>query len=760
VFRKTPRVPPNKEIRVKGKEKSVRSVVVIAFPHPDENADVKAETLYCFLPTKTRADLPFLIQGDFIPTLGRENIEKNEWNRWLLKKLGELAAESFLEMREDTLFSHHIYDLIPLPDEVLDEMIRIVPETIFNKLRKARIAACDGSWEKIRDAALIDRGLSGLISERDLKSVYGRTIRKVKDELDDRGIKVLSELGAKQFGVKEIVRLLDIALAVKSKKGDWFLDVYDYLNSKKDGMWAGNGIWKDMETLKFLRTSRGVLVAPRDEKKPFRLLTHYPQKKEIGNLDKIFDEGELVFLDKFFQVARKGTSARIDAELEEKRQRVKDFLKEYGVEKFMEEYHIIDKVVLSRFDSHRCKQFNKKKFVIFTNFIRENMSLYANRVRSQRSSISEDMVFEDIRKRLLLRGFYFESGERKESLFRPEDLYFYKLKGKKTAVYNLFKGIDGVPFLSPIYYDDRLTQGYSTVDSRQKHGRVREVPDWDSFFREMGVWSSPRLLARDIDIFENNPKYKSIQFEYSSWGHRLIGDHFLPDLEKLLNNTAGETPKRVPPKMTIFLDSIARNWERDYKKRTTSKYWWSHYGEKTKKVEFSSFINQLKESYWMPSENLPGLFMPEQCYVGTPENKLLLSEDTPFVPNLPAYRALYKAIEVNDSPSINHLLDCLVGLKLAWRGDDFPADWLRKMEAIYGFLSEVMRKDRDISESATITQKFQSEDLIFLPTERRNWWGIKDVYWNKFDNVFSWMKGYLCPEYRPELEIFFRGIRG
>jgi hypothetical protein len=424
----------------------------------------------------------------------------------------------------------------------------------------------------------------------------------------------------------------------------------------------------------------------------------------------------------------------------------------------MEEYHIIDKVVLNSFDSGRSERFNKKKLVIFTNFIRENMSLYANRVRSQRSGVSDDRVFEDIRKRLLLKGFCFEKGKRKEGLFRPEELYFYKPKGGKTAVCNLFRGIDGVPFLSPIYYDERFAKGYSTVDFKQKRGRVREVPDWGGFFREMGVWSSPRLLARDISISEDDPKHKSIQFEYSTWGHKLIGDHYFPDLEKLLNNTTGETPKRVPPKMTAFLDSVARNWDRDYKKRTTSTYWWSRYGDKTKSVQFASFITQLKELYWMPSENLPGLFRPKECYVGTLENKLLLSEDTPFVPNVPAYRALYKAIEVNDSPSIKHLLDYLVELKNAWRGDDFPADWPRKMEAIYGFLGEAVQKDKDILGSAPITQRFQSEDLIFLPTERRNWWGIKDVYWNKFDNVFSGMKGYLSPEYRPELETFFRGI--
>jgi len=114
---------------------------------------------------------------------------------------------------------------------------------------------------------LLDQGLSGLILEKDLKAVYRRKVRKVKNELDDRGRKVLTELGARRFGVKEIVGLLKIAQGVKSKKGEWFLDVYDYLKRKKDGSWRGNRIWKDIDALKFLLTSTGELVPPRDERR-------------------------------------------------------------------------------------------------------------------------------------------------------------------------------------------------------------------------------------------------------------------------------------------------------------------------------------------------------------------------------------------------------------------------------------------------------------------------------------------------------------
>ncbi len=758
VFKKSVRVPHKKEIRVKGKENVVKTLVVIAFPHPEENIDVTAEKVYCFLPTEKRTDLPFLIQGDFIPTLGRENIESNEWNRWLLKKIGELASNSFLEVREDRLYSEHLYNLIPLPEEVKDEMIRIVPETITKNLRTKEIAWCESSWERVQNAVLLDHGLYELIPEIDLKKVFRRKVKRVRNELGERGRKILLELGVKYFGLREVVKLLRIPKNLKRKKGPWFLDIYDYLRRKKQTSGWRSEIWDNLWDVRLLRTSTGEVVAPRDKKRPFRLITHYPQRKEIGNLDKIFEEGELVFLDKFFQVAKKGTKKQIDIELEEKRREVKDFLKEYGVEKYMEEYHIINKVVLESFESGRCDRFNKKKLVIFTNFIRENLSLYANRIRAQRSGISGYKIFDGIRKKLLLKGFYYENGKRREGLFRPEELYFYKLKGKKTDVYNLFRGIDGIPFLSPIYYQERIVKGYSTIDTKQRRGRVREVPEWDDFFREMGVWSSPRLLARNIHISEDNPKYKNIPFKYSTEGHRLLGDHDFPDLKSLLNSLEDKVPQNKHTKMQIFLDLIGRNWDKVYKKRRTSRYRRFYYTQYITQVDFSSFICQMEELEWMPSDNLPGLFKPEQCYVGTSENRLLLGGDIPFVPNLTAYRSLYKAVGVNEAPTTDQLLDYLAELKNVWRGENFPANWREKVEAIYGFLNEVIQKDRDIEESAAILQRFQSEDLIFLPTKKRNWWGIKDVYWDKLDKVFSWMRGYLSPEYRPELEDFFRQI--
>ncbi|MCK4819977.1 hypothetical protein KA005_29700, partial [bacterium] len=440
------------------------------------------------------------------------------------------------------------------------------------KLKKEKIANCESSWELIKDAALLDEELTELITEKDLKEVFRRRVRKVWIGLDDRGRKVLSELGVKEFGLQEMVRLLKLSRKLKRKRGQWFLDTYDYLRRKKQALWERKDIWDMFWNIKFLRTSTGELVAPRDSRKPYRLVTHYPQKKEIGNLDKIFESGELVFLDKFFQVAKKGTKRRIDPDLEEKRKRVKDFLKEYDVEKYMEEFHIINRVVLESFTSGRYHRFKKKRLVIFTNFIRENLSLYANRIRGQRSYISEDEIYDDIKGKLLLKGFYFENGRRREGFFKPEELYFYKLRSKITDVFKLFKGVDGIPFLSQIYYDRKLVRGYSTVDPSQRRGRKKEVLSWDDFFKEMGVWSSPRLLAQDIAIDKNDPRYGEIPFQNSTEGNRLLGDHYFPDFEELLNHLGSESEKSRLNKMRVFLELLARNWDSKYKNRTTSRY--------------------------------------------------------------------------------------------------------------------------------------------------------------------------------------------
>ncbi len=95
-----------------GKEGIKETRITIAFPLDGTTRDEirNAGVVYCFLPTKKRTDLPFLIQADFLPTIGRENITDHPWNVWLMNELGILAAESIDKTKYDEQFYASLYD--------------------------------------------------------------------------------------------------------------------------------------------------------------------------------------------------------------------------------------------------------------------------------------------------------------------------------------------------------------------------------------------------------------------------------------------------------------------------------------------------------------------------------------------------------------------------------------------------------------------------------------------------------------------------
>jgi len=755
VFSESVDVPEDNKIRIKGKENIKKTRVVIAYPHPEQDppVDISSECIYCFLPTEKITDLPFLVQGDFIPTLGRENIEDNKWNRWLLEQIPGLAVKSYMTLKNDAAFKESLYSLIPLPDEVPDRMLKSIPERTIELLRTEKIAPdSKGNWFKPENVALIPENLRTLLTNKDLKAVFGKPTRQVFASLNQRAIEVLEVLGINQVSLKEVVALLEHAPLLIKKKPSWFLDVYDYLAQESNSFDSViKEIYDSLWDIQFLLTSPGKLISPRDQTKPYQLITHYPQRKEIGNLAKIFEDGELVFLDKFFQIEKKGGKARPNPELEKKRDRVKDFLKRYGVDKYMEEFHIINKVILETFDSGRFRDFSDKKMAIFTNFIRENLSLYANRIRSQRSSVKDEELFREIREKLRVKGFYFQNGKRKEGFFKPEELHFYRQKGKKTDVASVFSGVDNVPFLSTMYYDRKLTKDYSTVSEERRRGRRRAVPSWDEFFKQMGVWSSPRIIPREVSIAWDVKKYPGIPFRHSTWGHKLLDDHVMPDFDNLLQHVTDK--KRVMhARMQRFCLLLAKNWNEKYKPRTASTYWWSHYGEQKDKVPYATFLQRLKDTSWLPSDNnKETLYRPGQTHMGSAENKYLLPSSTPFVTYSKEYHAFFNALGVNQSPGKSSVLTHLRELAETWEGKNFPASWTPRLEAIYRFLLQDSDPDE---ENDSVIEALSEEPLIFLPTPKKNWWAFREVFWQDKGSAFSDLRGYLSAVYREDLMPF------
>lgn len=765
VFSRTVRVPRSrKEIRLGPKKDVEQTTLVIAFPTPEGSSipDLRSECLYCYLPTKRRPDMSFLVQGDFIPTLARENIDEDSpWNRWLLGEIAKLAADSYLELRKDSMFRDHLFDLIRLPDEVGDPLFKEVANQILNHLGNRAIAPVRmeaDRWRKPSGVAIVPSELRRLLKFRDLKAMFGNRRQHADEELGERAHKVLGRLGAPEVGLSEVIGLLDSTEAVKSKSSSWFLDIYDYLAQQYEfrRLYDTKAEFERLARVPFLSTSDGRLVAPADYSGSDRLLVQHPQTKSLGGWVKMFDEGELVFLDRHFQEAKKDRRVKINPELEEKRKRVKAFLRQYGVAPMMRPYQIIQRVILPKFESGKFRGYPDEKLVLFTNYVRENLIAYVNQMRSQRKSLqSDEEAIADIRETLRLKGVYIEDGHRVEGYFSPSELYIDNHGRRLEPIARALDGIETTPYVSPIYRDRQIVRGYTSVPRR---GRRQEVVDWDTFFEKLGVWRSPRLRVLEpvnLGWRHEGREWVSKPDDFSRY-NRLCEDKVLPDLELLLQYYK-QDPVARHKQVRLFRDLLAEFWEQDYQPKNQCRHQWFYYNPHERVLRETSFYHQLCETPWLPVEGIRDqLFRPKQVYFKTPLNEGLLPRGIPFIEvKDDKTKAFYQAIGVNERPEKSEVLGHLGQIRRTWHGNRFPTDWPEPMGRIYRHILSSSKVEREGQEFQELVSAFRDEALIFLPSTQGNWWKPDQVFWEDRNDVFGDLRGYLGPYYNPGVKRLF-----
>ena len=274
VFHRTIKVE-NQKIVPEGKEGIKRTKITIAFPM---DVDIKNKirnsgVVYCYLPTKLRTDLGFLIQGDFLPAIGRENIQEHPWNIWLMNELGKLAADAIDKLKKDELLGEFIYDFIPLSDEIQNELVKYLYKTLCENIKKKSIAKTKKGWLRPENCLIPDDDqIRDVITENDLKSLFPEKVSYVDENLSKkdsvtRAENVIFELGGKKISSSEVIEFLQLENELKKKNARWFLCLYDYLQtifdtSKKsyseDFPWEWDestiALYKKMEKTKFLLT--------------------------------------------------------------------------------------------------------------------------------------------------------------------------------------------------------------------------------------------------------------------------------------------------------------------------------------------------------------------------------------------------------------------------------------------------------------------------------------------------------------------------
>lgn len=756
VFHKDLPVTPKEVSTPEGKEGITDTRITIAFPCDEDTKEaVKGSTVHCYLPTNKRSDMPFLVQGDFVPTVGRGNIQDIDWNKWLFSKLGALAAEAVDEIKEDADLSKELYNFIPLKSEVNEPLMDILSNAMYESLRSKKIAlALDGKWKKPYECVIpTNSEMPSIIFQSDLKALFEKPLFYADVKLSERAQEILKELDSSFLGDEEFVEFLSKEELIRKRKPGWFLQAYYQLPeifNVKDTNYKGDFRWEEdkkqlfskLEKTKFILTNQENLVPLKDPKNPDRLIC-YPQSIDLTEVNELFTEGELVFLNRHFQSATITKRKDTDPEEEQRRERVHEFFENIGVRSYFKQSHVIKDVILPKYSSGKYKDYDDLKQYRLLNYVREYWPTLESEVKNKKLS---DDIFDTIRQTVLIKAYTYKDGEKVSYYMPPENAYFTKRYGKTEGMEELFDGVEGIYFLHPYY----LNREKHEEEKKKKRGRQKAEVGWKKFFEMLGVWSSPRVHKDEKWVSISREKgYEWVKKEYSPRGiHELFGDSRSLDIHKLIEHCSQLKDSEIArKKVTTLLESFSDNWK-DYTRFCKTRYKYFYQSDHYVDIPSSSFLDYLKRAQWIPTTG--GIFVkPEEPFLDTKRNRFLLGDDVKYI-SLSGSQTFFKDIGLNLEPKTEEVISHLKNYKS--RGTSEKKGELEKFESIYSFLNEKIQHSSTGEDQVlkTLQKEFEENELLYIPRKDRTWRKPGLVFWKDHSKIFGPLRGYIENE-RKEL---------
>jgi hypothetical protein len=750
VFSKDLKVPETFRVAEELRQKPEITRIAVAFPVPNEGKlqDVTSEPIYCYLPTKKRTDMPFLIQGDFDPTVGRENIKDNEWNKWLLMKIGELVIEAYQELRDQGISHELFFRYFPLNDEVKDPALRNVYEAVKKQLKNCAIAPTeDGRWitptNVIVDTS--DGKLKSLIGN-DIEELKGKGVGYLSPAVDQRGRSVLLEFGAQQITLDDLINYLqrtDLLMKRAKKDPHWFLQLYAYLGEEfyenkipVDRILYNEQVTK-LKSAKIVLTTKNELVAIGDLEKNNSVI-FYPHKVNLDEEYQAFSHGEVEFVHHHLQndsILRRKTT---DPALEVLRNKAKEFLTFLGVRRYFDDYTIINDVICRLLENP--DELSEDMILSYTNFVRENLERYISLARSKyQTSKNEQEILQTLGDKLTVKAFYLAENGKTYTYVKASEAYFTELYGE-SPIEKLFDGVKNIVFLSDIYI---------------KNGDGKE---WREFFQKIGVWASPRILkAERKEVNTIDPVYGWVPFQAYYGKHILEGDWISPDLQAFFEFTESLDNNSKAKRFELLWKVLNDNWSKIYQKAIGCTYIWIPISQPRQiKIKNTSFLNMLRTASWVLTSD-GSLSAPTKLFAPTAHNKMLLGDSAKFLA-MEGHQSFIKDLGVREKPTKQEVMHHLKQLKL--HGVSYTKETLEKFKIMYSFLVELSENpcDSEVQELQNIKNECESEELIYIPRKDKEWWSSSKVFWKDYNHIFGKLRGYLSPFYDSDAFPIFKQL--
>lgn len=739
-----------------GKEGITDTRILIAFPCDDATKEAnKGSTVYCYLPTNKRSDMPFLVQGDFVPTVGRGNIQDLDWNRWLLKNLGQLAAESLEQLREDENLSKEIYNFIPFEDEVHESLMDILSKALYEALRFKKIArTLSLEWKQPSECAIPSNPeITNIIYEKDLVHLFGRLLLYTDVKLSDRARKILAKIGSSIAGRTRFIEFLAKEDLIKSRKPQWFLRVYAYLGEIFDvtSKWYdGSFKWPEeilelfskLKKTKFILTNQGTLVPLEDPDKPDRLIC-YPQSIGLSEVNELFTEGELVFLNRYFQRSTIVKRNEPNPEEEERRNKAHEFFEGVGIKISFNQSHVIKDVILPKYSSGKYKEYDDLKLYRLVNYIRMYWSTLESQVKNKKIS---EKIFDELKQTVRMKAYATNNGEKVSKYLLPGQIYITERYGKAEKMEELFDGLEEIYFLHPYYLNREKNE-----IKKARRGRQKAEYSWKKFAEMLGVWSSPRVEKNENDVsIVGKKEYDWIERRHSPRSiHKIQGDSFSPDIQSLITFCSKlKDADKTRNKMSLLWESLSDNWK-IYEDHCNATYKYFYNSEHYIGLNTSTFLRLLKNSTWVPTAR-GGYSKPEEVFLDNRRNRLLLGDEEIFV-NLSATQTFLKSLGVKLEPTMDQVIEHLKDYKQ--NNSEQRKQDLEKCQEIYSFIAQKAGQE-DLEK---INKEFGENELLFIPRKDRSWWKPSLAFWRDYSKTFGPLRGYI--EYEGK-SIYPESVKG
>lgn len=647
------------------KRSSKRTRISIAIPFTLE----RSYPLYCYLPLKeSDTGLPFMLQGDFIPTVERQHIQTDlTWNKELLQNLGFLLAKTI-----DTCYKHERiqveFDLLIPWDKNYVAHLEPFMVSFKNEIINMKFKFGDSSKPLPLNNYIICSPETAFLTDRNLKLIRPGSYSRLSLDRNSNFRKSLQWIGVESLSIKDVFQILMKQSKNKHINPVWIFDCYYSFAIADDNAEIDDYTLGLMQTNEWLLTNKRAFSVPHEE-------LYFRMAKAKSEIPYIEDFIEVQFLHPIFTTFSGSRKYLVERS---RRDVVRKFLTDtFGIQILQDEGHLIRNLVVPLLESRRLSDEKRMQYFLALLFYHNKLQKKLMRDGGYGNDLDRGKErLQEICKNILLPVTAFNIKTRKQypaGLKVIEQAYWRGRKNHPSICFKIFNSTPDVYFLSQSFYKkikERISFDDTEVANALEH---------------IGISPELKILEKKYTGDDVTP------FDVSTYlvDWRLV-DYEVPGFKELSLQVLKENPEIIH---CILKDLSSKYRKVDYGRGFLE----ASFTSSRKSHGYVSSIGRLLKSIKIKDKEGNEHYLNDFVF-GTkfsslvPDYSLLIPFDTKGMGDL------LTALNMRNEPTEKELMDAIERVKEKYSGQvkEMPHSELKRLCDIYDKLSNFDSVSPDI----------------------------------------------------------------